>query len=152
MNIIVEGPDGSGKSTLARHFESQGWIIAPRACTSEWGPLGVDDTMQWLRESLSWEGRVIDRHPTFSGYVYDHVLGRDTRPGWAAGYLMPTLRQSVIVYCRPPSPVIMDAAASHPQLEGVLRSLGRIIDEYDRLFSLIPAIHYDWTRDDLPDL
>lgn len=46
----------------------------------------------------------------------------------------------------------MDAAASSPQLDGVLRNLWRIIDEYDRLFRLIPAIHYDWTRDDLPDL
>lgn len=84
--------------------------------------------------------------------MYDHVLCRETRPERSAGYLPATLRQSVIIYCRPPSPVIMDAASRAPQLEGVLRNLGRIIDEYDRLFHLIPAIHYDWTRDDLPDL
>lgn len=152
MNIIVEGADGSGKSTLAKALESRGWILAPRACTSEGGPLDPSETRQWLRDSLSWDGCVIDRHPIFSGYVYDHVLGRETRPTWAANYLSATLRGSLIIYCRPPSPVIMDAASHAPQLEGVLRNLGRIIDEYDRLFSHIPAIHYDWTQDELPSL
>lgn len=152
MNIILEGPDGSGKSTLARCFELRGWELAPRACSSEGGPLGHGDMMRWLHESLSWDGRVIDRHPILSGHVYDHVLGRETLPRWSADYLRPVLRRSIVVYCRPPSPVIVDAASRSPQLEGVLRSLGRIIDEYDRLFRLIPAIHYDWTRDDLPDL
>lgn len=152
MNIIVEGPDGSGKSTLARHFESRGRILAPRACTSEGGPISIDDTKRWLRDSLAWDGYVIDRHPILSGYVYDHVLGRDTRHPWIASYLHATLHTSLIIYCRPPSPVIMDAAARCPQLEGVLRNLGEVIDEYDRLFRLIPAIHYDWTHDDLPDL
>ena len=150
MNIIIEGADGSGKSTLARVFESRGWILAPRACTSEGGPMGTSETRQWLRDSLSWDGYVMDRHPILSGYVYDHVLGRTTLPRWYANYLRPALHQSIIVYCRPPSPVI--AASSAPQLEGVLRNLGRIIDEYDRLFRIIPAIHYDWTQDDLPDL
>lgn len=152
MNIIVEGPDGSGKSTLAREFESRGWKIAPRACTSEGGPLSVDETRRWLRDSLLWDRHVIDRHPIFSGYVYDHVLGRETHPGRDKDYLRAALRQSIIVYCRPPSPVIMDTAARSPQLDGVLQNLWRIIDEYDRLFRMIPAIHYDWTRDELPDL
>jgi len=54
---------------------------------------------------------------------------------------------------RPPTSRGLAApASSAPQLEGVLRNLGRIIDEYDRLFRIIPAIHYDWTQDDLPDL
>lgn len=152
MNIIIEGADGSGKSTLARVLESRGWRLAPRACTPEGGPVGAHETEQWLRDSLSWDGYVIDRHPILSGYVYDHVLCRGACLAWSANYLPATLRQSVIVYCRPPSPVIMDAASSAPQLEGVLQNLGRIIDEYDRLFRLVPAIHYDWTRDDLPSL
>lgn len=114
--------------------------------------MGTSETEQWLRDSLSWDGCVIDRHPIFSGYVYDHVLCRETLPVWRTNYLPAVLRQSVIIYCRPPSPVIVDSASRAPQLEGVLQNLGRIIDEYDRLFRIIPAIHYDWTHDELPDL
>lgn len=152
MNIIIEGPDGAGKSTLAKAFESLGWTLAPKACTSEGGALGHSDLMRWLHASMSCDGYVIDRHPVLSGYVYDYVLGRETPLRWPADYLNAMRRKSIIIYCRPPSPVILDAASRAPQMEGVLRNLWRIIDEYDRLFRLIPAIHYDWTHDDLPSL
>lgn len=152
MNIIIEGPDGAGKSTLAKHFESRGWKLAPRACTSEGGSLSICDTMQWVYRSLRWDGYVMDRHPIFSEYVYDRALERETLHTWSTDYIIPTLLQSVVVYCRPPGPVIRDAAASTPQMRGVLQRIGRIIDEYDSLFRLIPAIRYDWTRDELPGL
>lgn len=152
MNIIIEGPDGAGKSTLARHFESLGWKSAPRACTSEGGQLDICSKLRWVYESLSWDGYVIDRHPIFSGYVYDHVLERETLRTFPTDYILPVLLSSTVVYCRPPGPVIRDAAARTPQMSGVLQRIGRIIDEYDRLFSLIPAVRYDWTRDELPCL
>lgn len=156
--VIIEGPDGAGKSTLLCRLLGghPGYRQAPRACSSLGGPPCGADLVAYLAQYGSMDSAIYDRHPAISGAVYDAVLHR--APDTAVGpYLREAFRWVIenarVIYCRPPMDVIVQSVISSPQMDGVPRSIYRVVETYDSIMHhLVPHETYDWTADDLPNL
>lgn len=155
--VIVEGPDGSGKTTLLRNLREQSrnyfWIASSS---------GRPRTLFQLEQALHWLGQalylgipiVCDRFPLLSEEVYGPILrGASLLDRLSTGskeeyaHLLAQVKR--VIYCRPPTRVIVQNLKSNPQLEGVRDKISRIIMQYDDIIGSItdtvPVVSYDYT-------
>lgn len=140
--IIVEGPDGAGKSTFIKRLRDQSIFVTvalggPTALPEEMRQvLGLFRQLEKQACPIVW-----DRHPLISEKIYSELLDRPC--------LLPpeaTLNPSVlIVYCRPPDPIIWENVQSGRHLKGVRERVGAMVDLYDEAMKNIDHLRYDYT-------
>lgn len=109
--IVVEGFDGAGKTVLANQIASKlGW---PTYHTG--GPTrDMDDVRRCLRRTYMrfLESCVQDRCTHVSESVYS-LFDRPLQAAQAMSCLYELRAAKVLVYCRPPTDVLLEAIASH---------------------------------------
>lgn len=132
MIIVVEGPDNAGKTTLALDIakKMQGVFVKverPR------GGISLKALSELLDVATRYSGVVVtDRHACISEPIYGKIIrgGHDLDE---REVLRCYDQINAIVYCRPPTHVIMGSLGERPQMEGVLDHTPTIIHAYDEL-------------------
>lgn len=160
MRIIVEGPDGGGKTSFIDRLLVRYPVLvkAPRACTSEDGP--IDELAQYV-ENDSVERRigywVYDRHPLVSELIYSPGMSRAMPEkfldaNWLRGQLLSFRnRANLVIYCLPPFPdVAKNVALNHGGTDhqnGVMQNLVGIYQLYYLAFvnDNPRAVKWDYT-------
>ena len=156
--IIVEGPDNAGKSRACERLAS----ILHLDVVHSGGPADGLELMQRFDHAIRFPGRIYDRLSLISECVYKIALKRPQQIGEGLIFdklttqLLP--RDPIIIYCRPPRDWMLNS--KHEPRDGedpshiaaVEASLGRIINEYDRMMARLArtgfrVIHYDWTNE-----
>lgn len=148
MIIVVEGPDGSGKSTFARALSNFLHCIyiksEVRPVKDVFYPL---DYHRFLRNIDADVGNVVsDRHVIVSEPIYGsiirggHILREDD--------IRRAASDCFAVYCRPPTPTILQNIESSEQMKGVVDNAHDLIREYDRVMLRLPfkqVMTFDYT-------
>lgn len=158
--IVVEGPDGGGKSTLidnlrlscSRHYVNLRRSGPPKMLEE------IKSVVRWVEkfdpDGLGPTPLILDRHPFISEAIYGPVLrGNSLLVDY---YTMHDLEHHFcrfvdrIIYCRPPTSVIMQKMQDNPQLRGVVENIEEITRQYDHTMKLIShwgvkVFDYDWT-------
>ena len=170
--IILEGPDGSGKSTLVDRLVKEFDLpLAPRACTSEGGP--VTNLSGWTEMDLSHRLRLgkpslHDRYPLISEMVYGPICrGRVAvhfdNPMWYSRQMAKLSRVAVVVWCLPSATRVRNNVQGGPKhMSGVAENIDKIYGGYvamramwPRLMNLSPIecqVSWDYAEDDFDHL
>lgn len=149
--VIVEGPDGGGKTTLIKELsESLGVEVAPRACSSETGP--VKDLMGWTTRFLNHHSRNLnqftlhDRFPLISEPIYGSLVrgylskGFDT-PWYSEAWQLFTQLKPIIIFCLPPLDVVIENVKKEDiaQMDGVTFNIRGLYWQYNTLMHRLRA-------------
>lgn len=137
--IVVEGFDGAGKTFLTDQIASRlGW---PSYHTG--GPTkDMEDVMRCLRRTYMrfLENCVQDRCTHISESVYS-ILTRPLQAAEAMSRLYELRAAKVLVYCRPPTHVLMEAVRHHtPKGHDTPEHVACIIQQAQELISVYDAI------------
>lgn len=126
-------------------------------------PVGVRQIRTQMRQQAKWASEpnaVLDRVTIFSQMAYDpgSIKGRLAMAVAAimeSGTLTRTLDDCLIVYCRPPKSKILDFSThvikeydDHKKIKWLEANAERVIGRYDRMFSQIPHVVWDYTQPD----
>lgn len=164
--IVVEGPDGAGKSTLIdnlrlssdRHYVSMRRSRPPKTLDE------IVHIVRWIEKLTGPTPLILDRHPFISESIYGGVLrGHSLLSNY---YSVEDYQQHFksfvdrVIYCRPPTSVILQKMHANPQLKGVTEKIEEITARYDQIMRLVrhwgvQVSEYDWTDKEptsLPDL
>ena len=141
--IVVEGPDGAGKSTLIdnlrlssdRHYVSMRRSGPPKTLDE------IVHIIRWIERLTGPTPLILDRHPFISEDIYGNVLrGKSLLNGYSSiEDYQQHFRTFVdrIIYCRPPTSIIMQKMHDNPQLRGVHDKIEEITQQYDHTMKLI---------------
>jgi len=144
--LIVEGMDGSGKSTLAA-------ILSKNPYHPQGHPKDYTEALPYMVDQVTMlnSGTVLDRCTCVSTMAYRLDQPLD-------GKLMDMAlslheRGAIFIYCRPPTELMLDIASHEPSefdtaytLKILKDHAAEIITRYDKIFSVIPHIRYDYTK------
>jgi hypothetical protein len=145
--IILEGFDNSGKSTLAEQFGLPVVHPGPRPKTWEEEIICMDNQLADARLPI-----VMDRITCISSRVYKQKNAQEYYD-----YLqqMVDTKCCVIIYCRPPTHTILDMSRhstktydTKEHLKDLHRNANLYIGAYDKLFSSVPHLAYNYTKPD----
>lgn len=155
MFCVVEGPDNSGKSTLASFLARE----LKTHLVHSGGP-GKDkiEFMARVNRLTDYPSPVIfDRFPVISEHVYAPVIrNTDTFDGTVHMHRLRLMaRNPIIIYCRPPMPILMDlkdhpVKSEHEDADHVARVVRNglaLVQRYDEVMTTDypDALHYDYT-------
>jgi hypothetical protein len=145
--------DNSGKTTLARELANElpGLYLNMRA-----RPKSDRDIWSYVAHVSPLPfPTVFDRHPLFSDPIYGSILRSGSLVTEQVEVFLYRLitelspRKPAVIYCRPPDHSILNTLGDRPQMEGVEKRAGRLLDEYDfksRLWAKhFPLMVYDYT-------
>lgn len=160
--IVVEGPDGAGKSTLidnlrlsgAKHYVSLQRSGPPKRLEE------IQSVVRWI-EKFEPDGSgptplILDRHPFISEAIYGPTLrGHSLLVDY---YTLHDIEHHFfrfvdrVIYCRPPTSVIMQKMGNNPQLKGVTENIEEITRQYDHTMKLVRhwgvnVFEYDWSSE-----
>jgi len=155
--IIIEGMDNSGKTRLAEYLS--GMLDIPvRKRTA--GPPREEMDLIWdaIRILTVNPRAIFDRVSMISEAVYGPVLrGRNVFDDTLMGhrdYMSRLLKLSpLIIYCRPPDPVIFTFKSDIEQMDGVIDNKHQLLRAYDAFMELLPSysvFRYDYTSPTQP--
>jgi hypothetical protein len=146
--IILEGMDNSGKSTLGKLIGLP--IVNPGGKPKDEAQENLMMSEQ-LMLALLGSDVVQDRVTCISQQVYRGRVG-DARYGGFAERMLCGYKV-FLIYCRPPTDVIMDFSGhvikdyeDPADVDRVMRSAHHLITSYDKLMSKLPHIRYDYTN------
>lgn len=154
--IVVEGPDGAGKSTVIDNLRlsSDRYYVSMRRSGP---PKTLDEIVhivRWIEKLTGPTPLIIDRHPFISESIYGDVLrGHSLLSNY---YSVEDYQQHFksfvdrVIYCRPPTSVILQKMHANPQLKGVTEKIEEITARYDQIMRLVRhwgvrVVEYDWT-------
>lgn len=148
MAIILEGADNSGKSTLAQKFGLEVKHPGPRPKT-------------WSEENNCLEGQlrdcglnmVMDRVTCISSQVYTRKLFDKRYMNYLDRMVYTT--GCVVIYCRPPTDVILDMSNHEikpydtpKHLKDLAENAESYLKAYDLLFASLPHLVYNYLTPD----
>src|SRR5690606_4664522 len=121
MLVILEGPDGSGKSTLGTYLASQTERPLLHSPGVTQGELEMKAWVLRMLTSPLRDNLILDRFPLVSELVYGPVLRNEVlipkfHPLYAAWHRIPT----TLIYCRPPTDAIHEAAIAKSESQRLL--------------------------------
>lgn len=155
MIIVVEGPDNAGKTTLALELAKKLRALFVKAERPRHRP----DLLIYqgiLEQAQRYSGLVVvDRHLAISEPIYGSIIrgGHDLD---ADDIALCCSRMDAVIYCRPPTGVILASLSGRTHMSGVLENAGAIIRAYDALFHPESAwdnlFHYDFTKQNPQDV
>lgn len=163
MIVVVEGPDGAGKSTLIdnlrlscdRHYLTLRRNGPPKDVGE------ISSCVRWVEKAANSVTLMLDRHPLISEPIYGGILrGSNLLEGT---YNLEDIRAHFlefidrVVYCRPPTSVIVRKMHDNPQLQGVVENIYLISKQYDYAMEMLKhwgvnVIEYDWTNEGSPPI
>lgn len=146
--IICEGFDNSGKTTLAHRLANRLQNMDDKHfCTEVMhspGPLTPEEMADWvddLTRRCMFEGAepnilISDRMPMISEAVYGPTLRGVNKLERFEDELWEKILalNPVIIYCRPPSKVILETLGERDQMDGVVSRKAQLIRAYDVWF------------------
>lgn len=159
MIVVVEGPDGGGKSTLIDNLrlESKRHYVALRRSGAPDNADEIVTVVNWMnRMSIGMVPLICDRHPLISEPIYGQTLrGSSLLDGV---YSVDDIKEnfldhvSRVIYCRPPTGVILKKMQENHQLKGVHEHIEEITRKYDHTMRLIThwgvrVFQYDWSAE-----
>lgn len=137
--IIVEGFDCSGKSTIATEIARlKGWPVVHTGGPTQ----DVADVIRCLHRSRvrMTQNVVQDRITHISEAAYSGLYDAK-RAGWAFAHLHEIAPPCCIVYCRPPTSVMIDALAQHKAKEyDTPEHMNRVIATSESIIALYDTI------------
>lgn len=150
--IILEGPDGSGKSTLAGMLADE--LNLPLV-HSGGRVLTKEDRDRRMQEVLDSPHQVRDRVACISEQVYGPILRRSNifaGTDWL--HRLMEERRPLVIYCRPPIPVLMrlenhrvkEEHEDEEHVKQVVENQMLLIQGYDHLMQHVTCIKYDYTN------
>lgn len=160
--VVVEGPDGAGKTTLIknlRHATDRYYVTLLNS-----GPpgnvLNVQCITNWIeRMAIGRVPLICDRLSLISEPIYGELL-RDQnilKDSYTVDDIKDFLLRNVerVIYCRPPTSVILRSLNSEPQLKGVPDHISAIAHKYDYTMKMIEhwgvyVTQYDWSNSPSP--
>ncbi len=147
--IVVEGMDHTGKSTLIYPLADKlsAWVAKNHDKKMNHGQIQSWHTFLTYSPHLI----IADRHPVISDYVYGNVIrGFSPASLQMAEFYRPDM---YLVYCRPPTAVVMNTLAGKKHMEGVLDHAAELLLKYDELMNrLQPDFIFDYTENTLEEL
>jgi hypothetical protein len=152
--IVVEGCDGSGKTTLieqARGNQKDRYFVTLRASRYQPTLKTAFQYLSWIRHQTDLD-LVLDRFHFISDRVYGPILrNEDVFADIPISFGLEKV--AAIVYCRPPTPIIIENSKKGVQLEGVAERVSKLVDKYDFLMDALAlkghrVFTYDYTGDD----
>lgn len=154
MMIVVEGPDGAGKSTLIEAArQKRQYFVRFQSSGPPPDKKAVIQTLFWLQSFPGNIPLVCDRIPCISDRVYGPILrNTDLFVGMPLDFGL--AKCSTLIYCRPPTSVLLKNALEGVHLEGVRERQEHIVQAYDQLINKLSeklnarVIQYDYTSDD----
>lgn len=155
--IILEGPDNAGKTALGNHLAAKLETIVRHSVRLTGNE---QECLAHSRRQLLPQRAILDRVYAISEPVYGPICrGKSSLGAWGAEAIMDLYhRPYLIIYCRPPSSVILKNDGRE-QMEGVIENHAAIIAGYDKImtdiamFSHCTVVRYDWTdKSSLPSL
>lgn len=151
--IVVEGVDNSGKTTLALELAKRLRAVFVKVERPAKGN-DLPAFSNILEVASLYSGIVvIDRHVAISEPIYGEIIrgGHALREDEMKSAIA---RVTDIVYCRPPTDVIMGTLEVRGQMEGVVKHAAELLKAYDFLFEEdVPGVghklhRYDYTQKD----
>lgn len=139
MIIIVEGPDNSGKTTFALALAKKLRAVFIKAERPDQA-LDLLSYQGIIEHAQKYSGFVVsDRHLAISEPIYGSAIrgGHSLKPEDIEVCLK---RIHAVVYCRPPTEVIMATLADREQMDGVQEKALDIIGAYDHYME---SLHLD---------
>ncbi|AUM59768.1 thymidylate kinase [Pseudomonas phage PMBT14] len=157
--IILEGPDNAGKTTLGEYLakQLQTTVRHSERPDPKWNPV---ECLAHSSRQLRPQRAILDRVYAISEPVYGPICRGQSSLGDQGAKAILDLyhRPYLIIYCRPPSSVILKNDGRE-QMDGVIDNHAAIIAGYDKImtdiamFSRCTVVRYDWTnRTSLPQL
>ncbi len=155
MIIVCEGMDNSGKTTLAQTLAKEllaVYIKCERPLDAGRTPMAAYRRMLSNAEGYS-KYVILDRSPVISEPIYGTVIRGEHRLS-PIDVKLGLDQIDFVIYCRPPTPVIMGSINDRDQMPGVLSNLDALISAYDRFFGTSCPIHdhkramYNYLDDD----
>ena len=152
--IIIEGPDNAGKSSLAKKLSELLGIDVHHSG----GPPKTDSEIM-SRHYFVINGLIkniniiLDRVPCISDQVYGPLIrGYSPLESHHLALFVEHLKIPII-YCRPPTKVLMTVEEGHEShghdtpehIQGIKTHARAIISSYDKFISMIPHVTYDFT-------
>lgn len=156
--IIVEGMDNTGKSTLVKKLSKDLKLLT---INNQRRPTSIPEAFRYLDGVIYMAASfpvIVDRWQPISEPIYGPIC-RDVTlfpPASLARMMkMTSSTEPLIIYCRPPDPVVLDF--KDEQMDGVIRHASALLDQYDISMNNLSAtgftvISYDWTSDDYSGL
>lgn len=158
MLVVVEGPDGCGKTTLVetlRHTVGRYfWVLRPSRPPENRGQ--ILQTLNWVYGRHPSIDVLFDRHPVIGETVYGPTIRGASK---LADFNSPEGRKillrpvTLIIYCRPITPVIEANVSKNYQMDGVRNNIANLVDGYDQLMDELswsfPVVRYDYNKDDV---
>lgn len=152
--IVVEGPDGAGKTTLieaARQLRN--YFVMVRSSRNPPDKKTMIQFQFWLTSLPKDITLVCDRIIAISDRVYGPILrNQDLFDGLPLDFGLTHV--TTLIYCRPPTSVLLKNAVEGVHLEGVRERQEHIVQAYDALMNRLSeklnarVIEYDFTKDD----
>lgn len=160
--IIFEGIDGGGKTSAAKSVSSVFGLPMLRRAADHNGP--VVDLESYVAETLAphqFLYGVLDRHPVFSGPVYDGIVDpiasrniRYDHPKYDS-WVNALVKRAVVVMCMPPFDYALRALQWTPQPDAVVNNFRTLYEGYEQQVELlrnVDFVMYDYTSDPINTL
>jgi GTPase SAR1 family protein len=162
--VVVEGADGSGKTTLIKNLRNatERYYVTLGSGGPPQNVLNVQCVTDWI--TMMSQGRVpvvCDRLSLISEPIYGEIL-RDENI-FDGTYTIDDVKDFLlncvdrVIYCRPPTSVILDKLKNEKQLKGVDANISAIAHKYDYTMKMLQhwgvrVINYDCSQNPLWDL
>ena len=150
MAIILEGMDNSGKSTLAAKLATGLGLSIYHPGPA---PKSRDEEQACFNDQLEKASQpvIMDRVTCISSQIYRNRLRSPRYLDWLRKMVItPTC---IIVYCRPPSELVLDFSTHQVKAHDTPESLKALeakatglLQQYDDLMFHTPCVRYDYTK------
>lgn len=162
--VVVEGPDGSGKSTLIKNLRNatSRYYITLGSGGPPQNVLNVQCVTNWItRMSVGRVPVVCDRLSLISEPIYGEILRDENifNGTYTTEDIKSLLLEHIdrVIYCRPPTSVILREIEKEKQLKGVWANISAIAHKYDYTMKMlqhwgVKVIWYDWSQNPSWDL